>query len=69
MIESRGLEVLLLDHTRPDTCFPVVKAVVPGIRHFWARLAPGRLCDGPVELGWLNRRLVEDELNPVPVFF
>lgn len=69
LIESRGLEVLLLDQTRPDTGFPVVKAVVPGMRHFWARLAPGRLYDVPVELGWLDRRLAEDEVNPVPVFF
>jgi ribosomal protein S12 methylthiotransferase accessory factor len=68
-IEARGPRVLLLDQTRPDLQFPVIKAIVPGMRHFWSRLAPGRLYDVPVELGWLDRPLREDELNPVPVFF
>ena len=45
-IEARGLEVLLLDQTRPDAGFPVVKALVPGMRHFWARLGAGRLLRG-----------------------
>lgn len=68
-IEDRGLEVLLLDQTRPDVGFPVIKAVVPGMRHFWARVAPGRLYDVPVELGWLSSPTPEDELNDTPVFF
>jgi ribosomal protein S12 methylthiotransferase accessory factor len=69
LIERQGLQVLLLDQTRRDLGFPVVKAVVPGMRHFWARLAPGRLYDVPVKLGWLAAPLAENELNPVPVFF
>ena len=69
LIERQGLQVLLLDQTRPDLEFPVVKAVVPGMRHFWARLAPGRLYDVPVKLGWLPAPIAEAELNPVPVFF
>jgi oxazoline/thiazoline synthase len=69
LIERQGLQVLLLDQTRPDLGFPVVKAVVPGMRHFWARLAPGRLYDVPVKLGWLAAPRTEAELNPVPVFF
>lgn len=68
-IEARGLEVLLLDQTRPDVGFPVIKAVVPGLRHFWARHGPGRLYDVPVGLGWLPRPRREDQLNPTPVFF
>ncbi len=68
-IESRGLEVLLLDQTRQDTGFPVMKALVPGMRHFWSRLAPGRLYDVPVTQGWLDRPRNESELNPTPVFF
>jgi oxazoline/thiazoline synthase len=31
----------------------VVKVVVPGLRSFWARFAPGRLYDVPVRLGRL----------------
>ncbi len=68
-IESRGLEVCLLDQTRPDVGFPVMKALAPGMRHFWSRLAPGRLYDVPVSLGWLAERRPEDQLNPTPVFF
>jgi ribosomal protein S12 methylthiotransferase accessory factor len=66
--EGCGLEVLVLDQTRPDIGLPVVKVVIPGIRHFWRRLAPGRLYDVPVRLGWLSRPLSEDDLNPVACF-
>jgi ribosomal protein S12 methylthiotransferase accessory factor len=59
----------VLDQTRPDIGLAVVKVVVPGMRHFWARLAPGRLYEVPVRLGWLERPLDEDELNPIPIFF
>lgn len=69
LIEAQGLRVLLLDQTRPDVNFPVIKAVVPGMRHFWARLAPGRLYTVPVKQKWLDQPLSEDRLNPVPVFF
>jgi ribosomal protein S12 methylthiotransferase accessory factor len=68
IIESQGMEMLVLDQTRPDIGMPVVKVVVPGLRHFWARFAPGRLYDVPVKMGWLKRALPEEELNPVPVF-
>ena len=67
-VASRGLEVLVLDQTRPDIGLPVVKVVVPGLRHFWRRLAPGRLFDVPVQLGWLERPLREEDLNPVSCF-
>jgi ribosomal protein S12 methylthiotransferase accessory factor len=46
----------------------VVKAVVPGLRHFWPRFAPGRLYEAPVRLGWLERPRAEAELNPVPLY-
>jgi ribosomal protein S12 methylthiotransferase accessory factor len=38
------------------------------MRHFWARLAPGRLLDVPVALGRLARPTPYEELNPVPLF-
>lgn len=63
-----GLEVLVLDQTRPDIGLPVVKVIVPGLRHFWARFAPGRLYDVPVSLGWLATPKTEEELNPIPMF-
>jgi ribosomal protein S12 methylthiotransferase accessory factor len=67
IVAAHGLETLVLDQTRPDIELNVVKVVVPGLRHFWARFAPGRLYDVPVQLGWLPRRLTEAELNPIPV--
>jgi ribosomal protein S12 methylthiotransferase accessory factor len=68
LAEARGLEVLVLDQTRADIGLPVVKVIVPGLRHFWARYAPGRLYDVPVRLGWLGEPLREDQLNPIPLF-
>ena len=59
----------MLDQTRPDIELNVVKVIVPGMRHFWRRLGAGRLYDVPVRLGWLDRPLREDELNPRSVFF
>jgi ribosomal protein S12 methylthiotransferase accessory factor len=67
-VEARGMEVLILDQTRPDVGLPVAKVVVPGMRHFWARYAPGRLYDVPVEMGWLKRPKRERNLNPIPMF-
>jgi ribosomal protein S12 methylthiotransferase accessory factor len=69
IIEAQGMEMLVLDQTRADVGMPVVKVVVPGLRHFWARYAPGRLYDVPVKMGWLEKPLREEELNPVPIFF
>lgn len=43
----------------------VVKVVVPGLRHFWARFTPGRLYDVRMQLGLLDRPLREEALNPV----
>jgi ribosomal protein S12 methylthiotransferase accessory factor len=68
IVEDRGLEFLVLDQTRPDIGLPVARVVVPGLRHFWARLGPGRLYDVPVELGWLPAPRAEDELNPTGIF-
>jgi ribosomal protein S12 methylthiotransferase accessory factor len=68
LVERHGLEMLVLDQTRPDIGLPVVKVVVPGLRHFWARFAPGRLYDVPVRLGWLAAPLREEELNPIAMF-
>lgn len=61
---AAGLDVLVLDQTRPDIGLPVVRVMVPGLRHFWRRHAPGRLYDVPVQLGWLPRPTAETDLNP-----
>ncbi|MFJ5990363.1 TOMM precursor leader peptide-binding protein [Lentzea sp. NPDC092896] len=67
-LEKAGLEVFVLDQTRPDIGLPVVKVIVPGLRGFWARYAPGRLFDVPVRLGRLTAPTPYAELNPIPMF-
>jgi bacteriocin biosynthesis cyclodehydratase domain-containing protein len=64
---AAGLETLVVDQTRPDFGLHAVKVVVPGLRHFWPRFAPGRLYDVPVALGWRTRAATESELNPAPL--
>jgi bacteriocin biosynthesis cyclodehydratase domain-containing protein len=61
-----GLDFLVLDQTRPDVEVPVVRVIVPGLRHFYRRFAPGRLYDVPVKLGLRDRPLPEGELTPFP---
>ena len=68
LVERHGMEMLVLDQTRPEIGLPVAKVIVPGLRHFWARFAPGRLYDVPVRLGWLDRPTDESDLNPIPMF-
>lgn len=59
-----GYDFLVLDQTRPDVEVPVVRVLVPGLRHFYRRLAPGRLYDVPVKLGLLDRPRLESEMTP-----
>ncbi len=68
LAREKGLEVLVLDQTRWDTPLAVVKVVVPGLRPWWARFAPGRLYDIPADLGWVAEPLREDQLNPAHLF-
>jgi oxazoline/thiazoline synthase len=65
LAKREGLDFLVLNQTRPDIDVPVVRVVVPGLRHFYRRFAPGRLYDVPVKLGLRDRPLSEDELNPL----
>lgn len=68
LVRARGMELLVLNQTRPDVGLPVVKVIIPGMRHFWARFAPGRLFDIPVRLGRRTRPVRYEEINPVPLF-
>jgi ribosomal protein S12 methylthiotransferase accessory factor len=67
-LEEAGLELVVVDKTRPDIGLHVIQAIVPGLRHFWPRFGPGRLYQVPCALGWLARPLAERELNPIPLF-
>jgi ribosomal protein S12 methylthiotransferase accessory factor len=59
-----GYDFLVLDQTRPDVEVPVVRVLVPGLRHFYRRYGPGRLYDVPVKLGLLDRPRLESDLTP-----
>jgi ribosomal protein S12 methylthiotransferase accessory factor len=60
-----GMDFLVLDQTRPDVDVPVVRVIVPGLRHVRRRFAPGRLYDVPVKLGLRKRPVREADLNPL----
>ena len=60
-----GYDFLVLDQTRPDVEVPVVRVIVPGLRHFYRRFGPGRLYDVPVTLGLRKRPVREANLNPL----
>ena len=60
-----GHDFMVLDQTRPDVEVPVVRVIVPGLRHFYRRFGPGRLYDVPVKLGLRDKPILESELNPL----
>lgn len=68
LLQEKGLEFLVLDQTHPDIGMPVFRVMVPGLRHFWNRYAPGRLYDVPVALGWIKEKKEESALNPIAMF-
>ncbi|HYA81040.1 MAG TPA: TOMM precursor leader peptide-binding protein, partial [Methylocystis sp.] len=65
LVEKAGHDFLVLDQTRADIGVPVVRVVVPGLRHFYRRFGPGRLYDVPVRSGWLEAARQEADLNPI----
>lgn len=63
-IEQRaGLATYFVNLTRPDIGVPVTRMIVPGLRTIYRRLAPGRLYDTPVRLGWLDASTEEELMN------
>ncbi|MDY8136453.1 TOMM precursor leader peptide-binding protein [Aquimarina sp. 2201CG5-10] len=66
--QKLGLEMLIVNLTQPDIKMPVVKVIIPGLRHFWRRTAPGRLYDVPVQLGWISKKNTENNLNQHSIF-
>ncbi len=67
LLSEKKLDILCLDQTRQDLGLHVVKVVVPGLRPYWLRLAPGRLYEIPVQLGWLSESKYETEMNSAPI--
>lgn len=68
LLQKLGLEMLVMDLTRPDIGFPVVRVIIPGLMHFWPRFGFRRLFEAPRALGWIGENGGEDGLNPVPFF-
>ena len=68
IVEQNGMEMLVLDQTRPDVGLRVAKVIVPGMRHMWRRLAPGRLYDVPVKMTWISKAFTEEKLNSFPMW-
>jgi ribosomal protein S12 methylthiotransferase accessory factor len=65
LVKRFGLDFLVLDQTRPDIEVPVVRVIVPGLRHFYRRFGPGRLYEVPLALGLRERPSREADLNPL----
>lgn len=68
IVSSKGMEMLVVDQTRSEAGMPAAKVIVPGLVHFWARYAPGRLYNVPVQMGWLKKPKLESEMNPTLMF-
>lgn len=64
-LAEAGIEVLVLDQSRPECELRVVRVTAPGLRHWWRRLAPGRLYDVPPAIGWIATLPTEEQLNPL----
>jgi oxazoline/thiazoline synthase len=62
-----GLTGYAVDLTRPALEVPVVRVIVPGLRHYGRRFSRGRLYEVPVRMGWLPRPRDEAELNAYAV--
>ncbi|WP_217590348.1 TOMM precursor leader peptide-binding protein [Burkholderia sp. GbtcB21] len=67
-IAAAGIDVLVVDKTRPDIGLSVVQVIAPGLCHFWPRFGARRLYSVPVELGWRAQPCDEQELNPALLF-
>jgi ribosomal protein S12 methylthiotransferase accessory factor len=64
-IKRVGLEAYFVELTREDIQVPCARAIVPGLRPFWRRVAPGRLYEAPVRMKWISQPSREEDLNPI----
>ncbi|KWN74896.1 TOMM precursor leader peptide-binding protein [Burkholderia stagnalis] len=67
-IAAAGMDVLVVDKTRPDIGLSVAQVIAPGLCHFWPRLGARRLYSVPVALGWRDAPCDESALNPALLF-
>ena len=67
--KQKKIDVYAINMTSDSIGFPVVKVFAPSMRHFWPRFGDGRIFDLPVDLGYLDVRKTEDEMNKLGFFF
>jgi len=67
LCRQKNQQFLVLDLTPPVFKVPVVRVIVPGMRHFRARFAPGRLYQVPVAMGWRTTAISENDLTQLPI--
>jgi ribosomal protein S12 methylthiotransferase accessory factor len=56
-IERAGYELIAVDMSRPEIPFSVQRVLIPGLRPWHPRFAPGRLFEVPVKMGWRSAPL------------
>ncbi len=67
-LEQAGLDLCVVDYSRPDIPLSTLKVIVPGLCHFWPQLGASRLSEVPVKMGWLSTPLTEEDFNPMPLY-
>ena len=63
--EELGLEVLVLDYSRPDLPLRTAKVIVPGTCHIFPYRGAARLHDVSVRMGWRSEPLREGQISPL----
>ena len=69
VISSAGIELLVVDQSRPDAPLHAAKVIAPGLRHLKRRLGPGRMYEVPSNIGWLANANQLCDLNPISIMF
>ena len=69
LMKRHDLDVMIVDQTRAATGRTVVKMIVPGLRPWWRRTAPGRLYTGPVAARWIARPRRAERINSTAIWF
>ena len=68
MTARRGMELIVLDYSRPELPLHAVKVMVPGLCHIWPQLGNPRLYQVPVDLHWCTHPRQEKSLNPLNLY-
>ena len=67
--DALGVPFYGIDLTRPEYELPVMRAVAPGLCHFWAQYGSSRLYEAPVRMEWVKEPFNEEDVRQcVPVF-